>query len=114
LDDGREKACFFLPSFYAPDAQNAQAIMPGRFSKATTMNVMLRLERPHYWLGTPPMACDGCEKPIETTFIDGQTRGAGWAKLCLCCHRQVGEGIGRGVGQLYRIQPDGRWMKTEG
>jgi hypothetical protein len=78
------------------------------------MNVMLKPDRPRHWLGTPPAACDGCEKPITTTFIDGAVRGGRWANLCLFCHRQIGQGIGRGVGQLYRIQADGRWLQTEG
>jgi hypothetical protein len=75
------------------------------------MNVMLK---PRYWVGTAPATCDGCEKPITKTFIDGATKAGRWGNFCLCCHRQVGVGIAPGAGQLYRIQPDGRWLKTEG
>jgi hypothetical protein len=78
------------------------------------MSETIETARPRYWMGTVPAACDSCEKPITKTFIDGATKGGRWANLCLCCHRQIGVGVHPGVGQLYRIQDDGRWLKAEG
>jgi len=69
---------------------------------------------PRYWMGTPPAVCDLCQQPITTSFIDGATKQGPWANLHLGCHRQIGVGVGPGVGQLYRKQDDGRLLKTEG
>jgi hypothetical protein len=66
-------------------------------------------------MGAPPQACDLCQKPIETSFIDGNIKGTTrWGCMCLRCHREAGVGVAPGVGQLYQRQVDGRWLKTQG
>jgi hypothetical protein len=79
------------------------------------MSTVTKTTESRYWKGATPVACDGCLRPIITTFIDGAVRGTiSWANLCLRCHRQIGVGVGPGCGQLYRIQTDGRFLKAEG
>jgi hypothetical protein len=79
------------------------------------MSVTTAEPAPRYWMGTVPKACDLCSKPIATSFIDGQVKGAtGWANQCLQCHRTRGVAVRPGAGQLYQIQDDGRWLKTQG
>jgi hypothetical protein len=68
-----------------------------------------------YWIGTVPAVCDLCHQPLGATFVDGATAPQGrWGILDLRCHRRFGYGIGRGRGQMYRKQADGRWLKVEG
>jgi hypothetical protein len=59
------------------------------------------------WL-SPVGPLDDFGNVIGDSFVDGQTLGGAWAIMTPECHRANG---GR-LGQLYRRQPDGRWVCT--
>lgn len=70
-----------------------------------------------FWMGSPPVKCDICHKPITDTFIDGATNMGPWANMCPSCYHQFGRGLGQGSGQKYtRIEKGGQvvWVKVEG
>lgn len=70
--------------------------------------------RPVYWAGKVEN-CDYCQRPIGNMMVDGRIKGrSAWGLLDLRCHREHGEGVGVGKGQVYARQPDGRWLKVEG
>jgi len=63
-----------------------------------------------YYPGTPE-DCDVCSIPLpgESFFLDGRLQGhSAWANMCADCSVYHGEGIGWGIGQLYRKERDGR------
>ena len=78
------------------------------------MSLLKTAKRPVKWVGSPPDVCDTCDKPITSTFVDGATIMGPWGNMCLGCHRKFGVGLGTGKGQLFRKQPDGSFLKTEG
>ena len=70
-------------------------------------------------MGSAPVVCDLADiKPgkhdIRENFIDGRTTMGPWANMCLLCARVYGVGIGKGKGQHYQRQEDGRWLKVAG
>ena len=70
---------------------------------------------PVYWIGDVPAKCDLCGQPIKTTFADAKVDHDGpWGNMDLKCLRIHGVGVGKGKGQVYRRQDDGRWLKVEG
>ena len=70
-----------------------------------------------YWMGQAPAKCDTCETPIVDRFFDAKTQMRGmWASMCFTCHA-LGPGLGRlglGLGQEYKKQEDGKWLKVGG
>lgn len=71
--------------------------------------------RARYWLGAERPRCDICSRPILATFVDGRTRSGQWAIMCPQCRMSEGRiELGKGLGQKYERQPDGRWLKTAG
>ena len=73
-----------------------------------------RKDAPVHWIGVVPDVCDLCQQPIRETFVDGATMVGPWRNMDLRCLRMHGRGLGRGLGQMYRRQDDGRWLKVEG
>lgn len=75
-------------------------------------------ETPKYWAGNPGecdfKATDPGNEHSMATFVDGKTRRGPWANMCLRCFRIHGGGLGTGQGQEYKLQEDGRWLKTAG
>lgn len=67
-----------------------------------------------YWQGTPPSTCQIMGEPITDTFVDGALQGGSWGILCDKCHKTFGVGLGKGRGQKYTKQTNGKWLKTEG
>ena len=64
-----------------------------------------------------PENCNLCLVPLaEETFIsDGRVDGqAAWANMCADCTVYHGAGIGWGIGQLYRREPDARLLLVAG
>ena len=57
--------------------------------------------------GTPHLqassrtTCDICGASNLPCFIDGKTTHGLWANMCQSCHREVGQGLGVGLGQKY-------------
>lgn len=69
-----------------------------------------------YWLSPPPEKCDTCDGPIGRVFYDAKTRMGPWGCLCATCFT-LGPGLGKlgtGLGQEYKKQADGKWLKTGG
>lgn len=65
----------------------------------------------------PSATCGNCgdELSERQVFIDGRLRSSlMWSCLCAECFLEEAEGIGWGVGQLYRRQPDGEWLLVGG
>lgn len=70
---------------------------------------------PKYWMGVVSK-CDVCDKELTTIMYDMKTRMGPWACMCSNC-AMGGIGIGKlglGLGQEYKKQPDGKWLKTAG
>lgn len=64
-----------------------------------------------------PEQCDLCLIPLndETYVSDGRVDGqAAWANMCADCTVFHGAGIQWGMGQLYRKEPDSRWLQVAG
>ena len=55
------------------------------------------------WRGTPPTECNLCHRRLTWAFVDGKTQFGIWAIMCPECHREVGLGLGTGLGQLYEL-----------
>jgi len=71
--------------------------------------------RPVYWAGTPPTRCQVTDLPITDKFVDGRASREGWwAWWHPDAFAISGAGLGKGCGQLYEKQADGRWLKTKG
>jgi hypothetical protein len=66
-----------------------------------------------YWMSLVPDK-DNYGQPIEDKFIDGKTASGPWAIMNPTSYAKHGVGLGLGLGQCYRRQPDGRWLKIEG
>lgn len=61
-----------------------------------------------------PDECQVCNEPVTDALVDGVIRGAGWAFMCPKCHKELGIGLGTGMGQLYEKQDDGLFHRTQG
>lgn len=62
----------------------------------------------------PPIQCDVCHSQINNVFYDAMTAYGPWANLCTNCFNTIGIGLGTGLGQMYRKQKDGTYLKVEG
>lgn len=58
-----------------------------------------------------PTECQVCDCPITDKFVDGVIVSAGWAYLCLSCHKSVGIGLGTGRGQQFVRIESGQFVK---
>ena len=72
---------------------------------------------PKYWSGKVK-AQDDMGRDIVNEFIDGKTCTGPWAIMTPKSYAMYGMSrngkLGEGLGQRYRKQPDGRWLKIEG
>ena len=64
----------------------------------------------------PPVACDLCKAPLSSRgfFVDGMTEDGSWANMCAQCYIDKGQGIGLGVGQLYKATDNEQWILIGG
>lgn len=70
-------------------------------------------EKPIYWL-SPLGELDDFGRPYGEVMYDAKTRHGPWANMSEESFRlESGTGgrLGIGLGQKYRRQPDGRWLK---
>jgi hypothetical protein len=67
------------------------------------------------WL-SPVGEVDDFTDPISDTMYDGMTSmpGGPWACMNQANFLQMGKGLGEGLGQMYRLRPDGVWIKVGG
>lgn len=70
-------------------------------------------ESKSYWQGAIPQACQICNTPLTTQFVDGATVFGSWAYMCKECHSDNGYGLGTGRGQLY-IKKGNQFVKEQG
>ncbi|MNV23468.1 hypothetical protein D3C71_1144800 [compost metagenome] len=73
----------------------------------------MRTSGPVYWL-SPLRGCDVCDRDFLDIMYDAKTVGGPWGNLCEDCFKTGGVGLGVGLGQMYRRQPDGRFLCVEG
>lgn len=67
-----------------------------------------------YWMGTVPSK-DDFGDTITDEFIDGKTKFGPWATMSPKSFKTNGTGkLGNGLGQKYKKQEDGKWLKVEG
>lgn len=66
-----------------------------------------------YWIGVVPR-WDDFGVVLKEEFVDGKTIYGPWAMMAPESFMKYGIGTGLGVGQRYRKQRSGRWMKVEG
>jgi len=67
-----------------------------------------------YWL-SPLNDVDDFGDKFTDTMIDGKTNMGPWANMTPRSWAKHGVGqFGVGLGQLYKKQPDGRWLKIKG
>lgn len=74
------------------------------------------MSEPVYWL-SPLKEMDDFDNLITDEIIDGKTRYGPWAIMTpMGWHEHSGTGgrLGTGLGQRYKKQSDGRWLKVEG
>lgn len=63
----------------------------------------------------PPKECDVCHGPFtESIMFDGKTCYGPWANMCMSCFNTIGVGLGTGLGQQYRKNDSGDWVKVAG
>lgn len=63
----------------------------------------------------PPKECDICHGPFtENIMFDGKTCYGPWANMCMTCFNTIGVGLGTGLGQQYRKNDSGDWVKIAG
>ena len=67
------------------------------------MTFVNAVQKQKFWQGQAPAKCDVCHRPIAETFVDGKTRMGPWAIMCHVCFRDVGVGLGIGLGQIYTL-----------
>lgn len=68
-----------------------------------------------YWAGeVGPL--DDFKHPIQDEFIDGRTVFGPWGIMTPDSWMRVGvkQPLSPGIGQRYKKQEDGRWLKVEG
>lgn len=61
-----------------------------------------------------PKNCDLCEAAITDKFVDGAIKNGPWGVMCPQCHKKDGIGLGTGRGQLYVLQANAIYLKTDG
>ena len=67
-----------------------------------------------YWL-SPVGELDDFRDKITDTIIDAATIHGPWALMTPKSFAEYGIGkLGLGLGQRYKIQSDGKWLKVEG
>lgn len=62
----------------------------------------------------PPKECDVCHKPFGTVFYDAKTCYGPWANMCEDCFNTIGVGLGTGLGQQYKKNDQGLYIKVAG
>ena len=72
-------------------------------------------KRATYWIGDVPTHCQLSGREIKGIFVDGRVPGiSSWAIMSPGTFRTAGGQTGTGLGQVYKQQGDGRWLKIEG
>lgn len=63
-----------------------------------------------------PGKCDFCNQPLTDEFVDAMTNRGPWANMCMHCWpiNRATARLGPGLGQRYKRQEDGRFLKVEG
>jgi hypothetical protein len=61
------------------------------------------------------MKCDICHEDCGAEMIDGATKFNGvWGNMCRPCFTKHGHGLGKGKGQLYKLNAEGKYAQVEG
>ena len=63
----------------------------------------------------PPKVCAICQGPfVEDIMFDAATYHGPWANMCMHCFNRIGRGLGTGLGQQYKKNEAGEWIKIAG
>lgn len=62
----------------------------------------------------PPEVCNVCNKPFGTFMYDAKTCYGPWANMCETCFNTIGVDLGTGLGQQYKKNDAGDWIKVAG
>lgn len=60
-----------------------------------------------------PTHCDLCRRPLQSVMYDAAIRGQ-WGCVCPRCFAVYGGRLGTGLGQKYRRNTEGVFVKVEG
>lgn len=66
-----------------------------------------------YWT-SPLHSCDICHNEFKSVMYDAKISSGPWGNLCQSCFDEFDCSLGLGRGQKYELQPNGRWLLTEG
>jgi hypothetical protein len=71
--------------------------------------------KPVFWTGPVPFKDDFGQRVVDE-FIDGVTKMGPWATMTPWSWERYGasKALGTGLGQRFKKQPDGMWLKVEG
>ena len=64
------------------------------------------------WYGSTK--CDVCENECVEILYDAKTNLGCWATMCNRCYIKHGLGVGKGVGQKYVKNEQGKFKKVAG
>lgn len=62
----------------------------------------------------PPKVCDKCKQPFKTFMYDAKTVYGPWGNFCDDCFNTICMGLGTGLGQQYKQNDAGEWIKVAG
>jgi len=62
----------------------------------------------------PPKECDNCKKDFGRIMYDARTVYGPWGCFCQNCFDTICMGLGTGLGQQYKKNDQGEWIKVAG
>lgn len=62
----------------------------------------------------PPKKCDDCGQPFDNIMYDAKTMYGPWGNFCQKCFEANCYGLGTGLGQQYKKNDVGEWIKVAG
>lgn len=62
----------------------------------------------------PPKVCDQCHKDFGDVMYDAKTIYGPWGNFCTDCFNSICMGLGTGLGQMYKKNEAGDFIKVAG
>jgi hypothetical protein len=107
-----EKSAFaIVDELYGPEDESRES---NKFYVYGEENESLIEAAQKFWMGTVPKK-DDFGQEITDEFIDGKTTQGPWGFMTPDSWEEHGIGkLGTGLGQKYKKQENGKWLKIEG